>query len=44
MGHVLPPVEDYRYLKFLETFNATAISGKVGIALFGVGRAGNRFI
>jgi myo-inositol 2-dehydrogenase/D-chiro-inositol 1-dehydrogenase len=40
MGHVQPPIEDYRYLKFIETFNATAISGKVGIALFGAGRAG----
>lgn len=37
---VAPPAEDYKYVNFLETFNCTTINGKIGIALFGVGRAG----
>ncbi len=45
MGHdpteqVKTPAEDYKYINFLETFNAMALSGKIGVALFGTGRAG----
>jgi myo-inositol 2-dehydrogenase/D-chiro-inositol 1-dehydrogenase len=38
---VTPPVEDFRYLKFVDSFHyAGTAPRKFGIALFGVGRAG----
>jgi myo-inositol 2-dehydrogenase/D-chiro-inositol 1-dehydrogenase len=35
-----PSVDDYKYQKFIDTFMSVGVNEKVGMALFGIGRAG----
>jgi hypothetical protein len=35
-----PSIDDYKYEKFINAFASTDINQTIGIALFGIGRAG----